>query len=165
MDLNQQKEQFSAAYLRAVAAAAGYTLYRPEVDDDSIDWGLAARGAGGTPRRPRLELQLKCSARTLPKEETIGFTIKLKNYEDLRAENVMVPRILVVVLVPEAVRQWLRHSEEELALRHCGYWMSLRGMAPTSNKRNVTVHLPRTQCLTPEVLKQIMQRINDTGAV
>jgi hypothetical protein len=41
MDINQRKEKFGEAYLRAVAAVAGFTLYRPEVDDDSVDWGLA----------------------------------------------------------------------------------------------------------------------------
>ncbi|WP_242037834.1 DUF4365 domain-containing protein [Tolypothrix sp. FACHB-123] len=35
MDVNQQKEQFSNAYVRAVASIAGYSVYRPEVDDDN----------------------------------------------------------------------------------------------------------------------------------
>ena len=33
MDVNQQKEQFSISYIRAIAAVAGYSLYRPEVDN------------------------------------------------------------------------------------------------------------------------------------
>ena len=37
MDLNQCKEQFSIAYVRAVASAAGYGVQKPDVDDDSID--------------------------------------------------------------------------------------------------------------------------------
>jgi len=37
VDLNQRKEQFSNAYVRAVASVAGFTLAKPEVDDDSID--------------------------------------------------------------------------------------------------------------------------------
>lgn len=44
MEINQQKEQFSNAYLQAVTSVAGYSLYRPAVDDDSVDWGIAARG-------------------------------------------------------------------------------------------------------------------------
>ena len=35
MDINLQKEQFSNAYLQAVASVAGYSLYKPNVDDDS----------------------------------------------------------------------------------------------------------------------------------
>ncbi len=44
MELNLQKEQFSNAYLRAVAAAAGFQIYKPEPDIDKIDWGIAAPG-------------------------------------------------------------------------------------------------------------------------
>lgn len=47
MDINQQKEQFSNAYLQAVASVAGYSLYKPNVDDDSVDWGIAASGGTG----------------------------------------------------------------------------------------------------------------------
>jgi hypothetical protein len=45
MHINQRKEQFSRAYIHAVASVAGYALYEPYADDDSIDCGLAARGA------------------------------------------------------------------------------------------------------------------------
>ncbi|MGB3655945.1 MAG: DUF4365 domain-containing protein [Rivularia sp. (in: cyanobacteria)] len=59
MEISQQKEQFSYAYLQAVTSVAGYSLYRPTVDDDSVDWGIAAKGIIGRIRAPRLELQLK----------------------------------------------------------------------------------------------------------
>jgi hypothetical protein len=42
VDINQQKEQFSSNFVRVVAAVAGYALYKPEVDEDSVDWGIAA---------------------------------------------------------------------------------------------------------------------------
>lgn len=42
MDINQQKEQFSSTFVRVVASVAGYALYMPEVDEDSVDWGIAA---------------------------------------------------------------------------------------------------------------------------
>jgi hypothetical protein len=162
MDSGQQKEQFSIAYLRAVVAAAGYNVYRPDVDDDSVDCGIAAGGTAYLPRKPRVELQLKCSARArLVTEEEIRFPLEIKNYEDLRGDDLIVPRILVVVLVPDSVTEWLRQSEEELALRHCGYWTSLRGLPPTQNRETVTVRLPRVQQFTPKALQEMMGRIND----
>jgi hypothetical protein len=164
MDLAQQKEQFSFAYLRAVAAVAGYTLYRPEVDDDSVDWGLAARGEAGTPRRPRVEVQLKCTARDVLDGDRIRFPLKRKNYDDLRDDNSLVPRVLVVVLVPPSPADWLRHSEEEMAMRHAAYWLSLRGRPDVPSEETVTVYLPRAQQLTPAALVQMMKRINDGGA-
>jgi hypothetical protein len=45
MDENQQKEQFSYAYVRAVASVAGYGVHRPEPDDDSVDLVVSARGS------------------------------------------------------------------------------------------------------------------------
>lgn len=53
MTEEQQKEQFSVAYVRAVAAVAGINIYRPEVDDDSVDIGFAARAFDGLPLRPQ----------------------------------------------------------------------------------------------------------------
>ncbi len=122
MDPSQQKEQFSNAYLRAIAAAAGYNVYKPEVDDESVDWGIGARGGGGTIRSPRVELQLKCRGRRVLTATELSVSLKRKSYDDLRYDDLQVPRILVVVVVPKDISKWLRQSETSLALRHCGYW-------------------------------------------
>ena len=163
MDLNQRKEQYSHAYVKAVAAVAGFAWYKPSVDDDSIDLGLAQRGGGGTVRSPRLELQLKCHAMDTPKEDDFGFELKLKNYDDLRDDRVEVKRILVVVLVPDELAEYLGESEQELTLRRCGYWLSLRGFPPTENETGKTVRIPRSQRFTVESLQAIMQRISRGG--
>ncbi|MEO5365718.1 MAG: hypothetical protein H7831_05085 [Magnetococcus sp. WYHC-3] len=52
MDSNVQKEHFSEAYVRAVAAVAGYSVSRPGVDDDSVDLTISAPGGNGTLRAP-----------------------------------------------------------------------------------------------------------------
>ena len=163
MDPNQQKEQFSNAYVRAVAATAGYTLYKPEVDDDSVDWGIAATAGKGTTRSPKIELQLKCTSRDLWDDGNLKYPLKVKNYNELRPENYQVPRILVVVLVPNQVAEWLSHSEESLVMYKCGYWVSIRGWDETSNKDTVTVPIPRKRQFTVENLKDIMVRVGDGG--
>src|SRR5438445_7974918 len=139
MHIDQRKEQFSRAYVLAVAAAAGYAWYQPSVDDDSIDLGLAEKGGGGTVRSPRLELQLKCHAAETPSGDHFSHDLKLKNYEDLRDATVQVPRILVVVLVPEDVPSWLTATENELVMRRCGYWVSLRGLSATTNETKIEI--------------------------
>jgi hypothetical protein len=63
MYITHRQEQFSKAYIRAVTAVAGYDIYEPGVDNDSIDLVIAAKGAIGTFRSPRLELQLKAPFR------------------------------------------------------------------------------------------------------
>lgn len=162
MDISQRKEQFSAAFLQAVASIAGYTPAQPQVDDDSIDWMIAARGAVLT-RRPRLEVQMKCSSRNLLSDEKLPFPLSIKNYNDLRDANVLVPRILIVMTVPTDIKDWAIHSESEMVIRHCGYWASLRGMSATNNTDNVTIDLPRKQMFTPDALHDIMSRIDAGG--
>lgn len=58
MDINQQKEQFSYAYIYAVASTGGYSFQiapRP-LDFDGIDIILAGGMGSGIIRYPRLEL-------------------------------------------------------------------------------------------------------------
>jgi hypothetical protein len=159
MDISQQKEQFSITYIRAVTSVAGYSLYRPEVDDDSIDLGIVARGGVGTVSSPRLELQLKCTAKNIIDKKYIRYPLNLKNYNDLKVHP-LVPRILVVVLVPKNLADWLKQTEEELCLRYCAYWISLRGMPETENATNVTIEIPRSNQFTVEALQAIIQRIS-----
>ena len=60
MTEEQQKEQFSIAYVRAIAAAACINIYRCEVDEDSIDLGFSVRSVAGQGKSPKLDAQLKC---------------------------------------------------------------------------------------------------------
>ena len=62
VDLNLQKEQFSRAYVPAIAAAAAFAAEEPLVDDDSVDMEICARGGEGTTKSPRLEVQVKCTS-------------------------------------------------------------------------------------------------------
>jgi len=164
MDLDQRKEQFSQAYAKAVSSVAGYSMMRPDVDDDSIDRSIAERGGGGTVHSPRVDVQLKCTSQSVFHGGALRFAIKIKNYNDLRVSNVLVPRILVLVVVPgDDPNGWVSHSEDELALRKCGYWVSLRGQPPTSNTGTITVSIPRTNVFDPSTLQAIMSRIGNGG--
>lgn len=80
MTLNDQKEQFSIAYVRAVASVAAAKVSRVEVDDDSVDVTLERSGGCA----PRLDLQLKCTGVDDHPAGVVTFPLKLKNYDDLR---------------------------------------------------------------------------------
>jgi hypothetical protein len=163
VDINQRKEQFSNAYVRAVASVAGFTLAKPEVDDDSIDLIIAQRGGGGTVRSPRLEVQLKCTGRNILNAGSLHFPLEIKNYDDLRAVDVLVPRILVVLCVPDNLTDWIDHTEQQMLIRHCAYWLSLRGRDTVPNLTNVTVNIPQTNLFNPSGLSGIMTRIGTGG--
>ena len=164
MHIDQRKEQFSFAYVRAVAAAAGYTVDERSVDDDSVDLLISSRSKLGTIKSPKLELQAKCLGDGPCVGDEFGYALKLKNYDDLRDPDVQVPRILVVVRVPTDDKQWLTGDDNSLLVRHCGYWYSLRGLPPyTGNAKpenaKVTVQLPRGQRFDVDGLRAMMERI------
>lgn len=148
-----RKERFSLAYIHAVAARAGFEMVETHVDVDSVD-GLLRSTAG---RRPQIDFQAKASSQDILKVDHLAYSLKLKNYEDLRAETVN-PRILIVVLLPNDETEWMSHSEDELVLRRCGYWLSLRGQSATENSTNVTVKLPRTQLFDVDQLTGLMAK-------
>jgi hypothetical protein len=158
MDIAQRKEQFSRAYVRAVAAVAGFSVATPEVDDESIDMALSGRSVEGVPCRPRIELQLKCTAGDVVRDDLIVYPLRRKNYDELRLTDLLVPRLLIVVHVPETEEEWLRHTEDELVMRRCGYWVSLRDEPETSNQSKVTVYLPRWNVFDVAGLRALMGR-------
>jgi hypothetical protein len=161
VDINQRKEQFSYAYLYSIASTAGYSFQiatRP-MDFDGIDVILAGGSGQGIIRYPRLEIQVKCTAADLVSDDTIRYPLNVKNYDDLRVENIHTPRILVIVVVPDRLEEWLAQSQQELCLRHCGYWVSLRGLPPSQNQTTVTVSIPRQNIFDVPGLRLLMQRI------
>jgi hypothetical protein len=163
MDLNEQKQQFSVAFIRAVAAVCGLAYATPDTDDDSIDATIALRGGGGSVRSPKLDLQLKCSSNLAIGPDFVSFVLPVKNYDELRPSNVMVPRILVVVAVHDTLTDWLKCSESEFAMRKCAYWLSLRDKEATPNSVSVTVQIPRRQQFDPPGLTNIFDRLKLSG--
>lgn len=155
MTEEQQKEQFSVAYVRAVAAVAGVNVYRPEVDDDSVDIGFCTKVVRDRAVRPRLEAQLKCSAVADEDADAFRFALKVKNYNDLRGDDV-VPRVLVLVVVPPGIADWLTLTADQLTLRKAAYWVSLTNMPETDNTATVTVSVPKAQLFDVEALRRLL---------
>ena len=162
MTENEQKQQLSIAYVHAVAASAGYACQPTIADDDSVDVTIAAQGRvhqQSVLRSPKLEVQLKASSQNVLRKDGVAFPLPVKNYEDLRSET-MVPRLLVVFLLPDDPKEWLKQTEEQMITKRCAYWCSLLGSPDTKNKSSVTVHLPRAQRLTVASLRRIMEAVS-----
>jgi hypothetical protein len=158
MPITFRKEQFSRAYVAAVAAAAGYATSRPDPDIDKIDLTVHARGSEGHVRSPRVDLQLKCTEVDAGAGDALAFDLDRETYDILRAADYVVPRYLVVVVVPTNVSDWLEQTSEQLALRRCGYWLSLRDAPPTSNSVSQRVEIPRQQVLSVASLREMLAR-------
>jgi hypothetical protein len=161
MDFNARMEQFSNAFLLAVASVAGCSVAKPSVDNDSIDWTISNRMSG----RPKLDVQLKSTSNDDDQGRAIHFPLKRKNYDDLIDANRICPLALVLVVVPARIEDWIYSTRAELALRRCAYWMSLAGQEPTENEISVTINVPRAQLFTVESLGMLMETISRGGSI
>ena len=154
MTPNLQMEQFSIAYIRAVASCAGYRIGDVYPDLDSMD-GILVSDAG---RRPRIDFQLKSTSQNILRDGMLHFPLPINNYDDLRLEEPITPRILIVVRMPKDIEDWLSQSDEELSMRHCAYWISLRSDPSVPNTSSVTIHIPLTNMFNREQLADLMDK-------
>lgn len=164
MDLNTRKELFSYAHIHAVASVAGFSVQLKSRPMDSAGLDLLVEVPGsletGTVAYPKFEAQVKCTAvQSTIKEDTINFPLEVKNYNQLRISNPMIPLILIVVLVPENLNDWAEVRDTETIIRKCAYWLSLKGCDTTANTDKITVRIPRDQIFSPDALSQIMTKI------
>ncbi|WP_089130805.1 DUF4365 domain-containing protein [Tolypothrix sp. NIES-4075] len=56
---------------------------------------------------PRLEVQVKSTSIDVMSDEVIRYPLKLKNYNELRKQKTLVPKILIVVLIPDNLIEWV----------------------------------------------------------
>jgi hypothetical protein len=75
-----------------------------------------------------------------------------------------VPRILVVLALPESEDKWLSVTAQELILRRCAYWASLACEPETENKSSIAVSLPMGNRFDIGALRSLMDRAR-TGAL
>jgi hypothetical protein len=171
MDTNTRKEEFSYAYIHAIASVAGFSIdtKKRAMDAAGIDLMIEVPGELASRPRPKLELQVKCTDdESIVKEQTINFPLRVKNYNDLRHSRPIIPSLLVVMLVPSNLKEWFEYSDtldsspnsknEITILRKCAYWLSLKGEPETSNTTNITVYIPRQNLLTPKSLVDLMTK-------
>jgi len=155
-----REEALSLAYLHAIAAGAGYAVALTNFDRDGID---AQVQAGGT-MRPCLGVQLKATINLAPhKDGTLRYPLKKRNFDLLRVET-MVPRILVVLDLPQDEASWLTVTTDELALRKCAYWASLAGQPDPGNPVSVTVTIERRNLFDVQGLVSLMDQAR-SGAI
>jgi hypothetical protein len=155
-----RQEAFSRVYVAAIAASAGYVTANMDFDRDGVDLQIRAGGS----MRPTLDLQLKATINLgVAQEGVYRFPLKRRNYDLLRVQT-MIPRILLVLDMPETEADWLQVSAEQLILRRCAFWTSLAGFADTQNQESVTVSIQEKNQFDVAALCALMERAR-TGAV
>ena len=155
MDLNRHKEMFSIAYINAVAARVGLELSQIQYDVDGVD-GMLVSSVGTA---PQVNFQAKStSRREVWRGDHIAIALPKTNYDRLRIPK-FVPRILIVVLLPEDQADWLRQTPDQLCLRRCAYWTSLRDAPDVPNVSTKTVRIPTEEMFDQAALTDMLDRI------
>ena len=157
MQESRAQEQFSFAYITAVASQAKVQVELRRLDDDGIDGQLISDQ--GT--EPRIDFQAKSTFQPVEHTDHISFPLKVENYDRL-IKKTSAPRILIVTIVPPTRDEWLHQNTERLLARRCAYWEDLKGRQPTANRETITIEIPKSQIFSPENLADLMRRA-DTG--
>jgi hypothetical protein len=163
MTREHRQEALCRAYVRAIAAQAGWICSQPE-QDYGIDLCLRKVRIGGEGRSDvggQFDLQLKSTTRANVTDAEIRYDLEVKNYNHLREPGENCPHILVVLVMPEDETQWLDQSVEELILRHCAYWICLEGYPPTTATKTVRVAIPRGNVFSVEAVQGPLARLRE----
>ena len=160
-------EELSLTYVRAVSSRGGFAVEEVRRDRDGIDLHIHARGrlGDGPVHSPVLGVQLKSTALDpSAADDRIAFDLKVKNYNDL-TQPTLIPRVLVVFLLPEDPSMWLTCTEDALVLRRSAYWMSLWSLPTTENRSTARVHLPRSQVFDTTCVRHLLERVAREEAI
>lgn len=157
-----RQEALSRAYIHAVAGRCGLLCSTRDYDY-GIDTTLHSIDRGPDERYYEtgfnLDIQAKSTTLAAETPTAIGYDLEVRAYDHLRDANAGTPRILVLLVVPADEPAWVEQTEDHLLLRKCAYWLSLRGMGPTTNTRTLRVSIPRGQVFSAEALSNLMGRI------
>ena len=150
-------ERFSLAYLEAVASQAGCWIADPRIDRNSVD-GIFMGEVNGLPSV--FGFQAKATSQDILRGDHLNFSLPINNYNDLRISTptLRFQRILIVLRMPKEIDEWLNQTDEELCMRHCAYWISLREEPEVSNTSNITVHIPLANMFNTESLTGLIDR-------
>ena len=162
-----RKEELSVSYLNALCAYANIDMEQMKHDDDSRDVMIKTliTRKDGIPIHTSLQIQLKSTSQNLTvKDGVIHYPLKIKNYNDLKADTT-VPIILALLILPEKENDWLKHTVDELIIRKCMYWIDLSKYPEVDNEKTVTVHIPEANYMDCAVLKKLLNKIAEEGEV
>lgn len=156
---NQQMEYLSRMYVQAVVTQAGGICAEPR-PDFGIDFGIHGvvhdqNHYSDDGAIAHLQLKSTTEAAYHADKDAYQYDLPVKNYHQLRKAVVKVPRFLVLFVMPKEENLWLHQDHESLRLRHCAYYLSLKGMPGTTNQNTVSVMVPRAQVFSIEFLRDL----------
>jgi len=161
MTEESRKQQYGRAYVLAVAAQAGVNHAIPD-SDFGVDGEFRSVRFDSTRKRYfdescTIDYQLKSTVNAIFEDNVLKYDLEVKNYQDLIVERIM-PMILILYVMPREETEWLQISPNETVLKRCAWWCSLQGLPDTSNTDRIRISIPIHQILTPETLRELLDK-------
>lgn len=154
-------EQYQVAYTRALVAAAGLNIGKPEVDDDGIDITISSKSTRSKKNHritPAIAAQLKATSDLSIENGVVSYPLAISNYHQLIG-SCCTPRYLFILQVPSIdCNDWVKQEDASLLLHGTCYWVSLEHELESTNKSSVTVKVSDKQVLTPAILYELLVR-------
>jgi hypothetical protein len=148
-----------------VAAKAGMSL-GTSFPDYGIDLSLIdieVRNGRRWESGYQINVQAKSISRAVAGGASVRYDLDVRAYDVLRTAPPRCARVLVVLVLPADESLWLAQTEDEMTIRHCAYWLSLAGRAPSPNRRSVRLSIPRANVFTPAAARDLIAQLKAGG--
>jgi len=155
------KEQYSIAFVHALATRARCKVDGLAVDDEQVDVTIRQRAKRLHYSRTAVDVQLKCTSRDVIKKDGLHFSLPRHQYDGLR-ERGIIPKILVALAVDSEFDNWMKLSSEEILLRGSAYWIGMDDQ-PEISGESTTLLLPSTNRFDVDQLVDMLHRIDQGG--
>jgi hypothetical protein len=159
-------EEFSYAYVRALAAQAGieYDPAPKGMDNVGIDAALVDPSRAFDKPPVRFSAQIKCARKSKLKHKKTGvfYELKKKYYDQLTRSIPWNAILLIVVVVPDEPGSWVVRGDSNIIVSHDCYWFCLGGKPYSSHQHEdskESIKLDEVNLLTPESFPDLMQKI------
>lgn len=155
------KEQYSVAFVHALATRARCKVQGLEVDDEQVDVTIRQKAHHLHFSRTMVDVQLKCTSRDVVRADGVHFPLSKAQYDGLR-ERGIASKILVVLVVEDEFDDWFEVSDDDLLMRGSAYWVLMDGQ-PEITTESTTVLLPASNRFNVDQLLDMLQRIGEGG--
>jgi hypothetical protein len=158
LDRNHHQGWYGECFVRALAAAAGLRVAKPEPDVDGIDFHFSWISRGYD---DYTIARVQVKSWSTPRESDQGWRFRLsETHFNALAGDTAIPVYLFLVVVPPKAQDYTRADHDWLRLGRAGYWVSLahrpRIATPRPNQ-HVPVYVPKQNLLSVESLTALCE--------
>jgi hypothetical protein len=163
-ELTAIQSNLGFSYLHAIVSRVGGSCAGtpPTADNMGIDVSLTFQGEFSPKpvyRTISINGQLKTTRQVLRESKgRISYSLDSKQYNKYIQPS-RVDFLLLLFVLPEDSEKWLELTPQELILRKCCYWTSLKG-APPSAGANVTVYFLEKNLFDVDQLRAILAKLS-----